>query len=212
LIDEVTPEARGNDLGAFFADVARLEAASVDAFATLRDELAAHGAPRSLVRRAERARRDEIRHAKMTGRMARRFGVEPRAPRVETRTIRSLERIALENAVEGCVRETFGALTGEAQARRARDPQIAAMMRVIARDETRHAALSWAVAEWIRPRLDEAARERVDRAMRAAVHALGQELREPLPADVEREAGMPTPVDACALWGSLTDTLWASAA
>jgi hypothetical protein len=208
LADDVMLDGCCGALGRFFADVARLEAASVDAFAILRDELAAHGAPPSLLRRAERARRDELRHAEMTGRVARRFGGTPRRARVARRAVRSLEEIALENAVEGCVRETFGALTAEAQARRARDPKIAEMMRAIARDETRHAALSWAVAKWIRPRLDAAAQARVDRAMRAAVHALGEELRARLPRDVEREAGMPAPWEARAMWSSLVETLW----
>jgi hypothetical protein len=57
---------------------------------------------------------------------------------------RSLEELAVENAVEGCVRETYGALTAIWQARTAKDPSVAAAVRRIARDETRHAALSWA--------------------------------------------------------------------
>src|SRR5690606_17080167 len=68
--------AEGTPLGAFFADVSHLEAASVDAFRTLAAELARHGAPQDLVLAAERSSRDEIRHARATGELARRFGAE----------------------------------------------------------------------------------------------------------------------------------------
>ncbi len=62
--------------------------------------------------------------------------------------LRSLEALAVENAVEGCVRETMGALFAMHQAASAADPHVRATMVSIAPDETRHAALGWAVAEW----------------------------------------------------------------
>src|SRR5262249_15726922 len=94
----------------WLADVAYLEAASVDAFAILSQELQAHGAPSPLVRAAQRAGRDEVRHARVMGRLARAAGGRPTKPRVKRAGVRCVERMALENAVEGCVRETFGAL------------------------------------------------------------------------------------------------------
>src|SRR5262245_44328737 len=51
--------------GAYFAELARLEAASVVAFRRLGDELRAWGAPARLTRAATRARRDEVRHARV---------------------------------------------------------------------------------------------------------------------------------------------------
>ena len=60
-------------------------------------------------------------------------------PRVEALPTRALGVVAIENAVEGCVRETFGALIASWQAEHARDPGIKRLMRSIARDETRHA-------------------------------------------------------------------------
>ena len=53
-----------------------------------------------------------------------------------------------ENAREGCVRETFGALIAMHQAERAGDPIIRRAMRRIAEEETRHAELAWEVASW----------------------------------------------------------------
>ncbi|MBA3392541.1 MAG: hypothetical protein H0T89_07855, partial [Deltaproteobacteria bacterium] len=47
----------------FYAEAAQLEAASVDAFEMLADELAHHGAPAALIERTRAAARDELRHA-----------------------------------------------------------------------------------------------------------------------------------------------------
>jgi hypothetical protein len=43
------------------------------------------------------------------GALARRVGARPRAVQVVRGALRSIEAIALDNAVEGCVRETYGA-------------------------------------------------------------------------------------------------------
>jgi len=60
----------------------------------------------------------------------------------------ALVDVALENAVEGCVRETYGALIATRQAEAASDPVVRRAMRKIAADETAHAALSWDVASF----------------------------------------------------------------
>jgi hypothetical protein len=59
---------------AYLAACARLEAASVHAFARLARDLTAHGAPRALVRAAPRAAADEVAHAAVVGRPAARNG------------------------------------------------------------------------------------------------------------------------------------------
>ena len=81
---------------------------------------------------------------------------------------RDIETIARENAVEGCTRETYAALVACRQARAATDPAIRAAMAGIARDETRHAALAWAVDGWSQALLGPAARRRVRDARREA--------------------------------------------
>src|SRR5205823_2406284 len=141
-------------LGEHFARVAHLEAASVHAFVRLGRELDAHGAPKRLLDAAARAARDEIRHARVTARIARRFGASPPPARVRQLAVRSLAAVAIENAVEGCVRETFGALVAKWQADHAGDAEVATAMERIARDESDHAALSWAIAGWSAARLD----------------------------------------------------------
>jgi hypothetical protein len=197
-------------LGHHFAEVAYLEAASVDAFRILRDELATHRAPPGLVRAAARAARDEIRHARATGALARRFGGSPiPAPHTARRRGRSLEAIALENAVEGCVRETYGALVAGWQARTAGDPVIRAAMQRIARDEAEHAALSWRVARWAEPRLGRAARERVAAARRGAAQEIKGEARTPPSPLLVRATGLPRAEDAERLVTGLLRTVWA---
>jgi hypothetical protein len=208
------PEPRKQSrLGNHFARAAFLEAASVAAFRILRDELAAHRAPKRLLHAAERAARDELRHARATGALARRFGGEPgQAPRQRPSRARSLEAIALENAVEGCIRETYGALLGAWQARAARDPSVRAAMTRIARDEARHAELSWRVARWIEPRLDRAARTRLAKAKSAAIAQLTREISaEPHP-EVARTAGLPSAADAKRLLEHLARELYDAAA
>ena len=134
--------------------MASLEAASVTAFRRLHRQLEAFGAPRELLARVRKAAKDEIRHARTTGALARKYGATPRAPRIApTSESPSLFAVALENAREGCVRETYGALVAHLQTTRAADPEVRACMAVIADEETEHAALSWDVAAWLESRV-----------------------------------------------------------
>jgi hypothetical protein len=161
-----------------FARMALLEDASVHAFRRLASELISHGAPGSLVARARRAALDEVRHARMMTALARRCGQTPeRADVAPLEVVRDLESIAVENAIEGCVRETFGALVASWHGQSERDPVVRRTMAAIAVDEIRHAELGWAVDEWIRPHLSAAALRRVARARRDAVQTLLDDTR-----------------------------------
>jgi rubrerythrin len=185
-----------------------LEAASVDAFIHLARELEAHGASARLVRAARRAARDEVRHARIVGALARSEGGVVSKVRAELREVRSLEAMALENAVEGCVRETFGAACAMIQAERAGETQVRSAMKRIARDETRHAELSWAVARWIEPQLDRDGRRRVREAQQQAIAALmSVAAHEPHVSLIER-LGIPSASQASALLAELQANLW----
>ena len=201
----------GDALGAFFAECAYLEAASVPAFERLARELRAHGAPARLVKRAMRARADEVRHAKATAALARRRGAKPEAVVVGLLPVRSLLAIAIENAIEGQVRETYGALVAVHQAQHAKDARVAAVMRAIADDETRHAALAWDVAEWLDCQLSDDERRLVSRAREEAVTALRSALAAPVARDLEREAGVPSAPKALAMLDVVAPSLWAAA-
>src|SRR6185503_12478530 len=110
-------------------------------------------------RQARRAAGDEVRHHRAMTALARRFGAEPPAvPRAFPDEVRSLEAVAVENAAEGCMRETIGALVAREQAGRAGDPVVRAAMRGIAADEARHAELAFQVDGWARGKLGAAAR------------------------------------------------------
>ncbi len=130
-------------LGDYFARAAALESASVVSFRRLAADLARHGAPRALVRRAERAARDEKRHARLTRQLARRFGGERVRARIVAAAPRSLREMAIENAREGCVGETLGALLLFARACECPDAEVRATLHAIAHDEIAHAALAW---------------------------------------------------------------------
>jgi hypothetical protein len=73
-------------------------------------------------------------------------GASVPSPRVRHTRARSLDAVACENAVEGCVHETFGAAVAVMQSERAREPSCRDAMKRIAADEIRHAELAWAVA------------------------------------------------------------------
>jgi hypothetical protein len=194
-------------LGDFFARVATLEWASVTAFERLAGELAGLGAPGELVDEARRSADDERRHTRAMGALAERFGAPVRAPVFTETGKRSLEAIATENAAEGCVRETFGALVATWQARASRDEAVARALREVAADETRHAEFSWALQRWVDGVLDDGARARVRAAREAAAAALWAELDAPVDPSLVAVAGMPDRETARALFSAMTAAL-----
>jgi hypothetical protein len=197
-------------VGHYLAAMAHLEAASVHAFRTLARQLSRHGAPSRLIARAIAAARDEVRHTRMARALARSHGAT--APPVAVTTapaaLPSLETLALENAVEGCVRETFGALLAAWQARTAGDPEIRAAMSSISDDEAAHAELAWDLDAWLRARLDPAARARVAAARADAVAALATELSQPPPSLLVAVAGLPESAGAQSLFAATHAQLW----
>ncbi len=179
-----------NGIVAVLARMAALEAESAPAFERLACELAAHGAPDDLVHRARRAASDERRHARVMDRLVARFGGASVTRDYGAASTRGLEAIAIENVVEGCVRELFGALVAEYQARHAGDPAVRAAMRAIARDEAAHAWLAMDVDAWLTSQLDDDAVLRIEAARRDAVEALAAEVPS-VANEVLRTVGLP---------------------
>lgn len=170
---ELSESRRGaTRAGRLLGIMAQLEAASVHAFIRLANELRAHGAPPELQARALRAARDEVRHARVMTRLAQSKGSSTGKVRAPSMHVRPLEDIAVENAVEGCVRETFGAALAMVEAETARDAAVRAAMARIAPDETRHAELAWDVGAWLDTQLSDDARARVRLARTQAAEAL----------------------------------------
>jgi hypothetical protein len=202
--------ADSQGVGAFLAEIAYLEAASVFSFERLALELRAYGAPTDLVRRAEMARLDEVRHARLMTAQAERFGsTVPPVVRGKL-AIRSLFEVAMENAVEGCVRETYGALTATVQAHSASDATIRGIMERVAMDETNHAALAWDIADWLRGELSADEQAEITRAMAAAMTDLRAELQA-LPPSGVMPVGLPSGQVATQLFDQVKDRLWAAA-
>ncbi len=197
---EAQQQEPGCELGALYAYVAWLEAASVPAFLRLADELTAHGAPEALVKAARRAAADEVRHTRAMQALARRHGASMPEVDIPPFQPRSLEALCTENAVEGCVRETFGALITGWQARTAGDAEVRRALGPISRDELRHAELAWAVDAWAAGRLTPPERERIRQARRKALSALEHEVSSQLPPEhFVREAGVPSREQALSL-------------
>jgi hypothetical protein len=115
--------------------------------------------------------------------------------------------MALENAVEGCVNETYGALVTMHQAEAAADDDIRCEMRSIARDEVRHAQLAWDVMAWCMSRLDPTEQTKV----RAAVRDAAQKLTPArLPNQVREPLGLPCAHQSRKMLDGLRQTLWSA--
>lgn len=194
-----------NAVAAYLARQAELEAASVRAFADLYADLVELDAPAQMRRAAIRAAADEVRHAAMSARLAKRFGatVAPRQIRAAPR--RDLRALVLDNAAEGCVRETYGAAVAGYQARTARDPLVRRAMYRIARDEAKHALLSWQLHRWAAPRLPD--RDAVLAAASTARAELAAEAAIVQP-EVHGVLGVPAPAAATAMLAELDARVW----
>lgn len=180
-------------LGDLFARMAWLEAASVPAFLRLADELKAHGAPEVLIRAARRSAGEEVRHARAIKALAQRHGASVPEVEIAPFTARSLEAMVLENAREGCVRETYGAVVAGWQARTAQDAQVREEFARVAGDELRHAELAWAVEAWAAERLTPAERRRVSEARMEAFRELERLVEQDEPeAVLIQQAGLPS--------------------
>jgi hypothetical protein len=179
-------------LGQYFAELTSLEAASVTAFEQLSRTLVKLRAPRSLRHAATRAAADERRHAAMTRRLARRFGAAPHRPLIANEHAPSIEEALIENAVEGCIGESYGALVCFWQSASAKDLAVATAMRRISVDEAAHAELSWNLLRWGAARLDGEARARVRARLDAALGELRLRAEKDVPEELVTRAGCPS--------------------
>jgi hypothetical protein len=169
-----------DEVVAWLARAAHLEAASVVAFVHLAADLARFGAPHALIHDALVAAQDEVRHAAMLRAL---LDFEVPVARISAYQQASLRELAMQNAVEGCVRETIGAAVNLWQAREASNPVFRAVFARIAEDETRHAELSWAIDAWARTQLSADDAEDVVAARaraRSAIEGVALEVTSPL--------------------------------
>jgi hypothetical protein len=150
-LDATAPSRLAPLAQAWLAD-ALMEHASVAAFARLSLQLLALGAPPELVRDAQLASLDELRHADIC------FGI---ASRLAGATLRpgplsvagALDDVTLvglveSNLLEGCIGETVAAERLRQRAEQTDDAQLRTTLLEIAEDETRHAALAFRILAW----------------------------------------------------------------
>ena len=139
-------------LGAYFANCAHMEAASVVAFIQLSNQLQELHAPQQFIQRCKEAAKDEVLHAKLLCRLANEEGFEI-PPLQRSKTKADLFTIALHNAVEGCVNENWAALLAQWQALHAPSAELRAVYAKIASDEAKHGQLAWDLHKWLLSKL-----------------------------------------------------------
>jgi hypothetical protein len=135
-----------------WAEQARMEHASVAAFARFTLQLLGLGAPAELVAGAARAMQDEIRHARACFELARRYSdrdVGPAALELDNALGDSdLCSVVLGTLREGCIGETIAAIEAREALLHCEDPDTCALLRQIAAEEAQHAELAWRFVAW----------------------------------------------------------------
>jgi hypothetical protein len=134
---------------------ARMEHASIPAFAQLSLHLAALGAPSELVERTHTAALDELRHTRRCFAMANAYAGESwtAGPIAELATggrgaAVDHVRLAVGSLVDGCLAEGIASDVAALGAGRAEDPVVRDALAMIASDEEQHAELAWSVLAW----------------------------------------------------------------
>ncbi len=196
-------------VGDYFARMAYLEEAAVTAFAYLARELEAYDAPERLVNMAKEAIQEEVEHAEMVRALCERYGATAPKVEVEPFQLRSLHEIALDNISEGCVRETYGALQATYQSEHAEDPAVRAVTHRIVFEESRHAMLSWEIAEWLHPQLTQEQQDDCRAAIMQTIEELEDAVAQEPPPSLAKVAGLPPAVEAQRMFQTLKETLWA---
>ncbi|AUX42137.1 uncharacterized protein SOCE26_035640 [Sorangium cellulosum] len=202
-------------LAAAWLDTARAECGSIPAFLALARDLAAVGAPASLVQRAAAAADDEVRHAARCSDIASALAgwrvapvLLPPPPARDVDRRAALVRLALEAWHDGCLGEGAAAARARRSLPGASDAAVKATLGEVARDEARHAELGWRVLAYC---LAEGGRD--------VREAVGDAITGPAPAPAEaseeidgepketRAFGQPSRAEADAAW----DETWTAA-
>ncbi len=179
---------------------ARHEHASCASFVRLGLDLLSLGAPSRLVREAQRAAREELRHAALALSLAGLSGQEcalgklpvPRELVAETQEAR-IARLARELLLDAALGEGMAALEAVERAK-SLPGQFRAEMLALAEEETQHALFGWRVLRWLvseRPRLLPALRALLaEAAVQATADARAMIDEVMVPALASVEAGV----------------------
>lgn len=199
------PEGVRDALAARWRENGRTEHASVAAFARLTLDLMALGAPPELIHSANRDALDEIRHTERCFALAKSIdgrdigpGAFPEAQDARTlpknRTL-ALAQLAVDSLIDGALHEGLSARVLSRLQSRVEVPDIRAVVRELALDESRHAAHGWDAVEWCLAEGGTA----VAFALRGAVEALSESHETDLPPAARDGAWEPLGVHGEAL-------------
>ena len=192
----------------YLARCAQLEAASVQAFEALAVELQAHNAPAELVAACRQAAREEVAHTTAMTTLAHARGARPRLTAVRPCSVRPLREIALENTIEGIVRESYGAAQAMVAAHTAGEPDVRRAMERIALDEASHAALSARIAAWLDTQLSADEQREVAVAKRSAISDLRCSIDDEPDHALVEQLGVPSRAVALRMFDGLEGSLW----
>jgi hypothetical protein len=163
--------------------VGLMEHASVAAFARFALQLLALGAPPDLLFDTQRAMGDETEHARLCFALASTHAGHPVGPG-PLRLDGALEGSAdLESVLrlvfrEGCIGETVAAVEAAEAAEHAESEALQRVLRRIADDEQRHAALAWRFAGWALEVSNGALAHVVIEELRVAERTAGESFEE----------------------------------
>ncbi len=137
----------------------RIETEASLRFGHLSRRLHAFGAPGALVELAERASRDETRHASHCQRLFRAAGgtqltAVERVVEYAPASWAEAERLTYEVAAQSCLAETESMASLVTLLEAAGTPELKCVLRELARDEVHHSRLGWAYLAWARSRVD----------------------------------------------------------
>lgn len=197
-----------NTVAGYLEESAWLEAASVRAFDDLADDLERLEAPLALHTACRVAATEERRHTALVGALVEHFGGTSRRLDVASHEDRTTFELAMENAVEGTVRETFGAAVALFRARHASDAKARAAMLEIAEDECRHAKLAGDVADVLDGELTPSERAAIARARMDAIAELESSFEDDPPADVREVLGVPSAAQSRKILEELVSRVW----
>jgi hypothetical protein len=137
----------------------RIETEASLRFGALARRLQAFGAPAALSELADRACRDETRHAAHCERFFRAAGGETlngvdRVIEYAPTSWAEPQRLTYEVVAQSCVAETQSTASLVTLLEAAEGQELKAVLQELARDEVHHSRLGWAYLAWARPRVD----------------------------------------------------------
>jgi hypothetical protein len=151
-LEELSEEERAL-LAHRWTEDALAEHSSVAGFHRFALDLMAHGAPASLVERAQQAAVQEARHARLCFSLASAYAGQSLGPsrlplHGEAPVAEDLVQLAVWTARDGAIGETISAWLAAEALRQATDPAVVAVLEEVVADEQAHAELAWATLRW----------------------------------------------------------------